>query len=408
MRETSSLRTRSSPHRILFVEGSLGGVLGGSLTGILHLIRRIDRSRFAPALAIFEPKDGIADLQARGIPVHLLPPLPAPLARGKHGRLGRALVRARELAGVIVPRARTLADFFRRERPDLVYLANGVTSNLDCVLAAAFCRLPILCHEKGFRRVGFVERTASRWVESCVCMTDEIAAHYRDRGLRPRRFLTIYDGIDCEEFAPGGGDAIRREFGIPSGVPLVGIVGHIQSWKGQLLAVEAVARARERHPDLRCLIVGGVHRQGADYAAQVRARIAADGLAQHVVLTGARSDVPACIDAMDVVVHSSTRREPFGRVLIEAMALGRPLIAPREGGPREIVVDGETGLLVQPRDAGALADAITRLVADPELRRAMGRAARARVDAVFDIRHHVRAIEALFDEMLASRQARGD
>jgi len=126
-----------------------------------------------------------------------------------------------------------------------------------------------------------------------------------------------------------------------------------------------------------------------------------------MVLTGARSDVPACIDAMDVVVHSSTRREPFGRVLIEAMALGRPLIAPREGGPREIVVDGETGLLVQPRDAGALADAITRLVTDPELRRAMGRAARARVDAVFDIRHHVRAIEALFDEMLASRQARG-
>jgi glycosyltransferase involved in cell wall biosynthesis len=84
------------------------------------------------------------------------------------------------------------------------------------------------------------------------------------------------------------------------------------------------------------------------------------------------------------------------------MALGRPLIAPREGGPCEIVVDGETGLLVPPRDADALAAAISALTASPERRRAMGRAARARVEAVFDIRHHVRALEAALDEILTA------
>jgi glycosyltransferase involved in cell wall biosynthesis len=107
---------------------------------------------------------------------------------------------------------------------------------------------------------------------------------------------------------------------------------------------------------------------------------------------------------MDVAIHASTNPEPFGRVLIEAMALGRPLVAPREGGPLEIVVDGETGILVPPRDASALAAAIERLIDDPELRRRMGDAGRARVDAVFDIRHHVRAMEAVFDEMLARRR----
>jgi glycosyltransferase involved in cell wall biosynthesis len=86
--------------------------------------------------------------------------------------------------------------------------------------------------------------------------------------------------------------------------------------------------------------------------------------------------------------------------MIEAMALGRPVIAPREAGPLAIVVDGETGLLVAPRDPEALAQAIAALVDDPDRRRAMGRAARARVDAVFDIRHHVRAIEDLCDETL--------
>ena len=122
-----------------------------------------------------------------------------------------------------------------------------------------------------------------------------------------------------------------------------------------------------------------------------------------MILTGPRQDVAACLDAMDVVLHASVVPEPFGRVLIEAMALARPVIAPREGGPLVIVVDGETGLLVPPRDAGAMADALEALVADPTRRAAMGCAGRARAHAVFDIRRHVEAMEALFDEVLAAR-----
>jgi glycosyltransferase involved in cell wall biosynthesis len=308
----------------------------------------------------------------------------------------------RELGGVVAPRARALVRLFRAEHPDLVYLANGVTTNLDGVLAGALCGLPIISHEKGLRRVGPVERLLSRWVDTCVGMTEQVTDYARAKGIHARRYLTICDGIDCDAFAPGGGAAVRREFCIPADAPLVGIVGHLQRWKGQLGVVEAVARARVQHPDLRCLIVGGVHRLGEEYAAEVRARIAAEGLEGSIILTGARHDVAACMDAMDVVIHASTRTEPFGRVLIEAMALAKPLIAPREGGPCEVVVDGETGILVRPRDSHALADAIVALVANPARRAAMGRAARVRVDAVFDIRHHVRAIEAMLDEVLAT------
>jgi glycosyltransferase involved in cell wall biosynthesis len=106
---------------------------------------------------------------------------------------------------------------------------------------------------------------------------------------------------------------------------------------------------------------------------------------------------------MDVVVHASVVPEPFGRVLIEAMALARPVIAPREGGPLVIVADGETGLLVAPRNAAAMGDALASLLADPDRRAAMGRAGRARVDALFDIRHHVTKMENLFEEILAGR-----
>jgi glycosyltransferase involved in cell wall biosynthesis len=389
-----------APHRILFVEASVGGVLGGSLTGILQLIDRLDRQRFSPSLLLYQQKDVIAQLEADGVPVHVLPPQPGWLPDGDRGRLGRAWLRTREIASVVWPRARGVLEHLRRTAPDLVYLANGVTPNLDALVAAARAGIPTLVHEKGFRRIGPRERFMSRWIDTFVGMTDLVTAHARQRGVRARRHLTVYDGIDCERFAPGGGAAVRRELGIPEHAPVIGIVGHIQGWKGQDLVVQAMAQLRPRHPDLRCLLVGGVHRQGTEYAERIRARIAAEGLERQVILTGARRDVAACLDAMDVAIHSSTNPEPFGRVLIEAMALGRPLIAPREGGPLEIVVDGETGVLVPPRDATALAAAIERLVGDPALRRRMGEAARARVEAVFDIRHHVQALEAIFAEML--------
>ena len=380
----------------------MGGVVGGSLTGILHLIARLDRARFAPSLALFEAKAVEKDLASRGVPVHVLPALPVQRKALAPGRIARAVVRATDLWQVVGPRARAVAAVIRAEQPDLVYCANGLTANLDAVVAAALARRPILCHEKGFRRVGPAERFMSRWVDACVTMTDEIAAHYRARQVRARQFLTIFDGIDTTEFPAGGGAAVRREFDIPADAPLVGIVGHIQGWKGQHLVVEAVSRARARHPALRCLVVGGVHRDGEEYAARLRERIAAPDLAGHVILAGARRDVPACLDAMDVVLHGSVTPEPFGRVLIEAMALGKPLVAPGEGGPLVIVVHGSTGLLVTPRDPGAMAEAIVELLDDPARRAAMGAAARARVDAVFDIRHHVRHMQELFETLIGA------
>jgi glycosyltransferase involved in cell wall biosynthesis len=181
-------------------------------------------------------------------------------------------------------------------------------------------------------------------------MTDEIADYCRAHGLRPRRLLTINDGIDTTEFAPGGGAAIRRELGIPADVPLVGIVGHIQEWKGQHLVAEAVAEARRRFPDLQCLVVGGVHRRGVEYRPSCRTGSPAPTSPATWSSPAPGTTSPPALDAMDVVIHASVVAEPFGRVMIEAMALGKPVIAPREGGPLVIVVDGETGLLVPPRD----------------------------------------------------------
>ena len=374
---------RGTRRRVLFVEASRGGVVGGSLTGILELLPHLDR--FEPVLVLAEPKPG---LRLPGVRVHVLCPR-ATAGPVTDGHLAvRTLKRAGQVLSVVLPRARELVAVLRAERPALVYLASGLNSNLATVVAAAVRGVPVVCHFKGFRRVGPIDRLVSRWIDTAIGMTDEICEHYRARHVHARRYVTIFDGIDTAATAAGGGAAVRRELGIPADAPLVGIVGHIQEWKGQLLVAEAVARARRVVPALCCLVVGGIHRDGAAYAARLRARTAAGDLAGHVVLTGARRDVPACMDAMDIVLHASNR-EPFGRVLVEAMAVGKPVIAPREGGPKVIVADGETGLLVPPRDPEALAAAIVALLGDPARCAAMGHAARARVTAVFDIHQHV-------------------
>ena len=389
----------AAPRKVLFVEGSAGGVVGGSLTGILELLPYLDRRRYEPALVLAEAKPG---LDLPGTPIHVLAPRAdaGPVSAGSS--VARTLGRGLQVFTVVLPRARELAALFTRERPALVYLASGLNSNLATVVAAARAGVPVVCHFKGFRRIGPVDRFLSRWIDVAISMTDEITQHYEARRVHARRFVTIYDGIEPSQFVTGGGSAIRREFAIPDDAPVVGIVGHVQEWKGQLLVAEAVARARRQVPALRCLVVGGVHKFGAAYGERLRARIAEPDLAGHVVLTGARRDVAACLDAMDVAIHASNR-EPFGRVLLEAMAVGKPLVAPREGGPTEIVADGETGLLVPPRDTEALAAAMVTLLEDPARRAAMGRAARARVAQMFDIHVHARAVERVFDEVLGTR-----
>jgi len=405
---TAHLAHRATPvaqHRILFTDTTQGGVLGGSLTGVLELIAHMDRTRFEPALVLFEPKPIAAELEADGVRVHLLPPLRGSIAPPRLPGPAGTIVRTTHRWRTLGARAGQLIGLMRRERPAIVYSSTGLMPGLAVLAAAARCGVPVVCHFKGFRRIGMEGRFLSRWIDTAIFMTDEISTHVRTQGVHARRFLTIFDGIDLAADVPGGGARVRAEFGIPADAPVVGIVGHIQGWKGQLLAVEAVARARRRVPDLRCLVVGGVHRLGEAYAAELRERISAPDLAGHVILTGSRRDVSACLDAMDVVMHASDR-EPFGRVLIEAMAARRAVVAPREGGPCVIVVDRETGILVPPRDPDAFAAALVELVTDPARRQAMGRAARARAEAVFGIRTHVKAVEDVFDEILATHTTR--
>ncbi len=402
---------------VLIVEASSGGIIGGSLTGLLHQIRGMDRD-WRIALALYEPKGIEEELRRDGVRVYRVHRWRVPKTHPLQGRAGYRAARriapvrtalqwarlaARTLAEEL-PAALSLARVIRAERPSVVHLGNGVRANFDGILACWLTRTPCVCHVKGFEKYSARERWAARRVDAMVCMTEALRRHCERSGVLAPRVEVIYDAVDLEHFRPSRPrDEVRRELGVGPEQCALGIVGGIQEWKGQAVVVEAFARLRPRLPNLRCFIVGGVHRAGREYAARLEQRVAELGLSDGIAFLGFRRDVPDIVNALDIVVHASVRPEPFGRVILEGMLLGRPVIAAADGGVLELVEDGRTGCLVPPGDVAALAEKIFVLATQPELRARIGRCGQSWAVRRFSLQAHVEAMTGLYLSVTGGR-----
>ncbi|MFQ5955371.1 MAG: glycosyltransferase family 4 protein [Kiloniellales bacterium] len=227
---------------------------------------------------------------------------------------------------------------------------------------------------------------AKRWYNSIMTRGERviansgfIAAHIQaNYRVDAARIRVIPRGIDLGRFDPDrvASERVRRlaaEWALPEDAPVVMLPGRLARWKGQAVLIDAIAALG--HRDLCCLLVGAEQRR-TGYRQELEARISRLGLDPVVRIAGHCDDMPAAYLLADVVVSASTDPEAFGRVAVEAQAMGRPLIATAHGGAAETVIDGETGWLVPPGDAESLAQAIDRALAlDDWMRQAMARQA---------------------------------
>ena len=207
----------------------------------------------------------------------------------------------------------------------------------------------------------------------------------------------VYPGVEMDRFdsdkLPTPAEAKRR-LGLPLEGPIIGIVGRLQHWKGMHVLVEALPQILRTHPNTHCVLVGGDHALEPDYPAFLRTQIDRLALADKVTLTGLQANVPEWMQAMDVIVHASDH-EPFGIVVIEAMALGKPVVAGDTAGPTEVITDGVHGLLTPYGDAPALAGAVLRYLDDPEFAQQTGAAARIRAQEFSTRRYAENCVAAL-------------
>jgi glycosyltransferase involved in cell wall biosynthesis len=224
------------------------------------------------------------------------------------------------------------------------------------------------------------------------------------------RVEVVANAVDLARFDRARMDRATARAGlglVDAGRLLLGVVAQLSPWKGQDTAIEALALLREEGIDADLLLIGSAkfvarstRYDNEAYVRQLHELAEATGLADRVSFLGEREDVPELIRALDLLLLPSWE-EPFGRAIIEAMALEVPVIATSVGGPAEILTDGREGLLRSPRDPRAWADAIAELAGDPERRARMADAGRERVEQGFTIDHHVAAVLAVYERALA-------
>lgn len=396
--------------KVLYLEASSGQVVGGSLTGMLQLIGALDRDVYTPTVVLYEEKAVTKALRAQGIRVRIFSKRRLPKehslqtkptyerAKGYPGitPLLKGARAAVTFAFETLPAALRLSRLLREESPDIIHVCNGFRGNLDAIVAARMTGIPCIVHCKGFDKHSYLERIFAPDVAAAVCMTVAIEEHCKAQNVAAPEYHVIYDGLDLAEFRPTRDrNDVREELGIDPAAPVVGVVGNIQEWKGQHVLLEAMKDVVRTHPNAVALIVGGPHRSGRVYAEGLRSYVEENGLQGNVIFTGTREDVPDVMNAMDVVAHTSVRGEPFGRVIIEGMSVGRPVVATAAGGVPEFVHDGEDGMLVQPGDAAELASVLRRIFDEDDLRARLSAGALESVKR-FSVENHVEKITRLY------------
>ncbi len=303
-----------------------------------------------------------------------------------------------------------LADLIKREKVDIVH-ARSRAPAWSAYYAAKRTKTPFITTFHGTYSRGnlFKRLYNSAMVKGVriIAISNFIAGHIRQHyGVPSERIRIIHRGVDLTRFSAANVTAQRvialaNEWRIADGFPVVMLPGRLTRWKGQTIFIEAIARLKRR--DLRCLLVGGD--QGRhEFRAELENLVEKHDLGEVVRIVDSCRDMPAAYMLTDVVVSASTDPEAFGRVVIEAQALGRPVIATDHGGARETVIENETGWLVPPGDPGALAVAIERAIGMNEQRRAtLADKAITNVREHFSIGAMCRKTLDVYDDVLAGR-----
>ncbi len=400
---------------------------GGSVISLAHLVRGLDWERWRP-MVVLSAQNPFEEFDAMGVETaRVRTPQWERLAAGARGDagntsaageergLGAFMRRGKHRARVwhfggdirrwrqdVLPVARALRPIIDAFQPHLIHLNEAVPLVRPGILAAKWTRTSVINHSRSFVLPNALDR---RWLLPSLqgmIFISEAVARAQLRGVAaPPPARVIPNPVDPAAFRnPMSREAIRRAWGIPLDAPIIGMAGRIEPWKGQHVFIEALARLRQQLPNAYGLILGEADSPlGKVYKADLLARSRALGLEEVLHWAGHRRDLPRILPALDALAHCSVEPEPFGRVIIEGMAAGTPVVASNAGGAPEIIEDGVNGLLAPPGDADALAAALARLLTDAPLRLRLIENGRRAVEERYTVQRHVEAVTAFYEMM---------
>lgn len=365
---------------------------GGAEQGMIDIASCLDPEEYQ-VLAVLPERGDLAErLEGTGAEV-----ITVPLKRLKKTANPFTLAGYLCTFAGVVPK---LARIFRERDVDIVH-ANSNTAQLYVGPAAMFAGKPCIWHSRDLVNLGPLGPWLARTSDLIICISDAVLEHVSSFTNSQQRLIRIYNGIDAGRYVvAGGGKRFRKDIEIGEERFVVASVGQIVPWKKHHLFLDSARLIADSIPDAYFLVVGGdMFDDHPVYVDELKEYAATRGIAGQVLFTGHREDMIAAYGGIDVLVHAASR-EPFGRVVAEAMAAATPVVAVDACGPSEIIRDGVDGLLTKPDDPGAIAEAVIRLAKDRELSASLGAAARERVVHDFGLASFGEALENVYSRVL--------
>jgi glycosyltransferase involved in cell wall biosynthesis len=366
------------PRRVLYIN-SWSTVHGGSSTSLLDIVRGLDKRRFEPLVVCPEHGDLPERLKELGVGVVI-----HPLSRCNRDELGRFLAE--------VP---WYASLLKRERVDIVH-GNTSASRRSVLQAVRLLGVPYIQHVRNPIRAP-IGQYGFRIARRIITNSDAVAVELRSDRRFAGKTITIHNAVDLSRY--GSNEDCRRELGAGQR-PVVGFVGQLVPRKGVTTAIRAMPLILQQVPDALLAIVGCAPPNEGDYESECRALVRELRLESAVHFAGYRRDVPAWMRTFTVFALP-TRAEPFGKVVVEAMAASRPVVVTEVGGIPEIVANAGLGTLVRPDDAATLAQGILRYLTDPVLAKSVGERAAKHVRANFALDGMIARVEDVYRETLS-------
>ena len=364
-------------YNILYME-CRGDLSGGGQISLWNLIKRLDRNKFEPVVVCPCRGSLTENLINLGIKIEIIP---LPTLRVPNPFLFFSTLNK-------------LRKIVKKYKIDLIH-SNASRPTVYGGIISKLLKIPLIWQARIIESEGLYDKFLAGFCEKIIAVSD--AVEKRFAWLRKKdKIILIYNGVDTEEFNPQISPAsIRREFKLATDAPIAGTIGNLISGKGQEYFIRAAAEVAKNITNVLFFIVGdGEDREQLEELAD------ALGLREKVVFTGNRSDIPQLIAAIDIIVQPSVYPESFGRVIIEGMATGKPVIATNQGGVPEIIEDGISGILIPPKNSPLMAKAIIDLIINREKAGRIGLAARKKVKEKFSIEGNVKKTEGLYLQLL--------
>jgi glycosyltransferase involved in cell wall biosynthesis len=339
-----------------------------------------------------------------------------PLVRELEATGARVIVfeagRLHHLAQTVKAIRRTVK-FISDEKINVVHTLNSM-AHVYGGWSAALAGVPCCYHLNGVPRPTLSRDGVVSWLsflapaERTIACSKYVAKGFGDAWRSKRRVVVVNNGINFPDQTDGAGPDAREEFRIPAAAPLVLMACRLQRMKGVHVFLDAAVTVAREVPDARFMIVGGtLFGLEEGYPAELQEQVNRLGLADRVVFTGFRNDVYRLLATADVVVHGSIEPDSFPTVILEAAAVGTPVVATDLGGPSEIIEDHVTGILIPPDDRERLAAAILELLRDPNRGVEMGRTAATRVRERFGAAQMARQFGAIYEQLGANHKYAG-